>query len=83
MRGQPYYPTRLRATGTSFVVGTGRIFSLFVPVLGGLAVTAQINATVIALAIAIPLLVAATAAFAIGRIGSEKADGGEIAIGHG
>lgn len=61
------YPTRIRATGTSFAVGTGRVFSLFVPVLGGLAVSSGTSATVVASAIVIPLLIAAAAAYLIGR----------------
>lgn len=77
------YPTRLRATGTSFAVGTGRIFSLFVPVLGGLAVTTQVGAPIIAFAIAVPLLLAALAAFAIGKVGSETSSPGTVDAGHG
>lgn len=77
------YPTRLRATGTSFAVGTGRIFSLFVPVLGGLAVTTQVSVVVIALATAIPLLLAAAAAFAIGKVGNDKGMPGAVDAGHG
>lgn len=61
------YPTRVRATGTSFAVGTGRVFSLFVPVLGGIAVSSNISVTVVASAIVVPLLIAAAAAYLIGR----------------
>jgi AAHS family 4-hydroxybenzoate transporter-like MFS transporter len=51
------YPTTLRATGMSWAVGAGRVFSLFVPVLGGLAIASAVKPQVIAIALATPLLI--------------------------
>lgn len=59
------YPTKIRATGASFAVGAGRVTSLFVPLLGGWAVTSGVSAGSISIALVIPLLVAMLAALAL------------------
>lgn len=62
------YPTAIRATGLSWAVGAGRVFSLVVPALGGLAIALKVSATSIAIAIAAPLIMVIVATLLLGTL---------------
>jgi AAHS family 4-hydroxybenzoate transporter-like MFS transporter len=61
------YPTEIRATGISWAVGAGRVFSLFVPILGGIAVASKISPIVVASILFTQLLTVMVATLYLGR----------------
>lgn len=68
------YPTEFRATGTSFAVGAGRVASLGVPLIGGLAIASQVGAQWIALGAAVPLVLVSLVVLGLGSaLGRERA----------
>ena len=62
------YSTLVRATGTSWAVGAGRVLSMFVPPLIGLAVSKNVSAGVLATALVVPMVIAIIATLALGRL---------------
>lgn len=56
-----YYPTEMRATGSGWALGMGRIGGMLGPTLGGALLTAQLTLQLNFLAFAIPCLIAAIA----------------------
>jgi MFS transporter, AAHS family, 4-hydroxybenzoate transporter len=62
-----YYPTALRSTGVGWALGVGRVGSIIGPLLGGMLLSHQLAASRLFLAAAIPVFVAAAAAFFAGR----------------
>jgi len=61
-----YYPTFIRSTGVGWALGIGRIGSIVGPVVGGIMLSLQWHISVIFLAGAIPVFVAACAVFIMG-----------------
>lgn len=60
------YPTSIRATGVGWSLGIGRIGSVLGPVIGGMLLSMQWSMRELFLASAVPVLIAAAAALAIG-----------------
>jgi AAHS family 4-hydroxybenzoate transporter-like MFS transporter len=61
-----FYPTFIRSTGVGWALGIGRIGSIIGPTLGGMMLALQWHTPTIFLAGAVPVLIAAIAAFAMG-----------------
>ncbi len=61
------YPTAIRATGLGWALGIGRIGSIIGPVVGGLLLSLQWDMHQVFLVGAVPVLIAAVAAFIISR----------------
>jgi AAHS family 4-hydroxybenzoate transporter-like MFS transporter len=62
------YPTGMRATGTSWTMGAGRIGSIAGPLLGGLLLALNLQARSIFVAISIPALCVAVLMVILGRL---------------
>ena len=63
-----YYPTDIRSTGVGWALGIGRVGSIVGPLVGGMMLSRQVGAEVPFLAVAVPALFAAAAAFALSRL---------------
>ena len=63
-----YYPTDIRSTGVGWSLGIGRVGSIVGPLVGGMMLSRQVGAERLFLTAAIPGLIAAAAAFALGRM---------------
>jgi MFS transporter, AAHS family, 4-hydroxybenzoate transporter len=61
-----FYPTFIRSTGVGWALGIGRIGSIIGPTLGGMMLALQWHTPTIFLAGAVPVFIAAVAAFAMG-----------------
>ncbi len=61
-----FYPTFIRSTGVGWALGIGRIGSIIGPTLGGLMLALQWHTPTIFLAGAVPVFIAAAAAFTMG-----------------
>lgn len=60
------YPTAIRATGVSWAVGAGRVVSLIVPILAGIAVSNSLNPIYIAAFLSAQLLLVMMATLVLG-----------------
>ena len=66
-----YYPTFIRSTGVGWALGIGRIGSIIGPVVGGILLAQHWSIPRIFLLGAVPALIAACAAFAMGQLQPE------------
>jgi AAHS family 4-hydroxybenzoate transporter-like MFS transporter len=63
-----YYPTFIRSTGVGWALGIGRIGSIIGPTLGGIVLAQRWPMPTIFLAGAVPVFIAAAAAFTLGQL---------------
>lgn len=63
-----FYPTEIRSSGIGWALGTGRVGSIVGPLAAGLLITLGWSNITLFFAAAVPLLLGAGAAFAMGRI---------------
>ncbi|MCD2191577.1 MFS transporter [Actinomycetospora soli] len=67
-----FYPPSLRSTGVGWALGIGRIGGIFGPIVVGLAISAQWAYSSIFYVLAIPMLLASLAVFALRRRGADS-----------
>jgi AAHS family 4-hydroxybenzoate transporter-like MFS transporter len=63
-----YYPTFIRSTGVGWALGIGRIGSIIGPTVGGIVLAQKWPTPTIFLAGAVPVFIAAAAAFTLGQL---------------
>ncbi len=63
-----FYPTPIRATGVGWALGVGRAGSIIGPLIGGALLAQQWEARPLFLAAAVPAVIAAAAAYGLGRV---------------
>lgn len=68
-----FYPTAIRSTGVGWALGIGRVGSIVGPFVGGVLIAARWRTDEVFLLAAVPALVAAAGALALGRLAGSRA----------